>query len=78
MNGVRNFRDIYEILEDSLNEVIGGSLKIHQHVPNGRISNRFDLLVYLDILRGGSLYNIMCKYGVSRTDIFEVFGLWKQ
>ncbi len=31
------FLDLFESLEDSLDEVIGGSLETHQYVPNGRI-----------------------------------------
>ncbi len=72
----KTFLDLYEILdltkilEESLNEVIGGSLETHQHVPNGRISKSVRLACALRYFAGGSPYNIMCKYGVSHSNIF--------
>ena len=65
------FLDLYDSLEESLNEVIGSNTDNYRYAHNGPISNSVRLACAIRYFAGGSPYDIMCKYGISHTDVFR-------
>ena len=66
-----SFQKLYQILEPKLSQVIGEIQHNHRYVHNGHITKSVRLACAIRYFAGGSPYDIMCKYGVSHTEIFR-------
>ena len=66
-----SFQLLFQKLEPKLGGLIGECPENHRHVTNGMITKAVRLACTIRYFAGGSPYDIMCKYGVSHTEVFR-------